>query len=137
MKQRFVAMLVVALSLTPSCRLGDGLAESLPTANGAPTSTRLPDGGYRVWPHSAPAERSRVYAFTLSTHCGLDFLVDFDGSFWDLDRMLAEGNERLGNPEDDGRMTLVKEGEAVYESWGGTKLTFRRAKGPKDVFLCS
>src|SRR2546425_8592843 len=39
-------------------------------------------GGWEFWPSSAPVQQGIAYVFDTG-HCGLDFLTDFDGSFWD------------------------------------------------------
>lgn len=46
--------------------------------------------GYRVWPISGAAEPGVAYRFDVP-HCGLEWMVDFDGSFWrPLDPNLPE-----------------------------------------------
>jgi hypothetical protein len=44
--------------------------------SGAPVS-----GGLELNPRSARAQLGVAYPFQLYTHCGVDFSVDFDGSF--------------------------------------------------------
>jgi hypothetical protein len=86
-------------------------------------------------PQSAHVERGKAYPFVLSTHCGVDYYVDFDGSFWDL----LEKNYApvplgtpgsLGNPAQRGTMTLTEDDHALFEFDGGSIL-FTRHKGPK------
>lgn len=52
------------------------------------------------------------YAFRLYTHCGPDWRTLFDGSYWDLASRVHPG---LGDPYQDGAMTLVAANEAQFD----------------------
>jgi hypothetical protein len=70
------------------------------------------------------------YSFN-SGHCGLDFLTDFDGSFWDPINPNAPGDPpAFFFNEDQGTMTLVSEDRARYTSSSGEEVSLRRHHGP-------
>lgn len=78
--------------------------------------------GLLLEPHSARARPGRAYPFRLYTHCGANFSVDFDHSFWDLtdrtwaDRPAGTGpHEGLGDPFQPGTMTLVDATHARFD----------------------
>jgi hypothetical protein len=52
------------------------------------------------------------YAFRLYTHCGADWRTFFDGSYWGLAAPVQLG---LGDPYQDGAMTLVAANEARFD----------------------
>jgi hypothetical protein len=80
-------------------------------------------------PQSAHVERGKAYPFVLSTHCGVDYYVDFDGSFWDLlEKNYAPAS--LGNPAQRGTMTLTGDDHALFEFDNGS-IIFARHLGPK------
>jgi len=74
----------------------------------AGTQTRV------LLPESPRAEPGVAYEFELMVHCGADYSVDFDGSFWDLsaqEGVTAHG----GIPSYRGRMTLVSPDQARFD----------------------
>jgi hypothetical protein len=65
-------------------------------------------------PTSPRAEPGIAYPFELMVHCGVDYSVDFDGSFWDL--AAREDVPTLGGiPSYEGRMTLVTRNRARFD----------------------
>lgn len=97
--------------------------------------------GIQLQPRSQAAERGKAYPYRLYTHCGVDYAVDFDASFWDLaDPAWAGSNGNppvgIGNPYQDGTMTLLDAGHARFDFSGGT-IHFTRHIGPKIAPLCS
>ena len=84
-------------------------------------------------PKSARVVLGKAYPFQLYTHCGFDFSVDFDGSFWD-----ATGTRpsAIGNPIQKGMMTLV---DARHARFGYDKgsINYTRHTGVKTIpYLC-
>jgi hypothetical protein len=78
--------------------------------------------GLLLQPHSPRVAPGRAYPFRLYTHCGVNFSVDFDHSFWDLtDRTWADRPDGagphagLGNPFQTGTMTLVDAMHARFD----------------------
>jgi hypothetical protein len=75
--------------------------------------------------------------FELYTHCGIDFRVDFDGSFW---QSYVVGNTpTVGNPFEKGTMTLLSAEVAVFrfESQGDeASVYFIRNDTPKPKVGC-
>jgi hypothetical protein len=130
-------VVIVAVALTAACG-GGGLGQAprpLPEPTGEARTEDLPDGQVRAWPRSATVEEGVRYRMTVYTHCGLDYLLDFDGSFWEV----ASGpayDDTLGDPDDEGIITLVGVDDAVYESSGGGEFPLRRVEGPREVWLC-
>jgi hypothetical protein len=86
-------------------------------------------------PLSLPAELGKSYPFQLYTHCGFDLAVDFDGSFWQLSN-LAEVPESLGDPSQEGTMTLIDPDHARFDFEGGS-LLFIRHLGSKYILPCA
>lgn len=89
--------------------------------------------GYRFWPRSAPVERGVIYRFQVP-HCGLDWLVDFDGSFWEGTAIVdGTGWVPAGDiPDGDvGTIELTGAPEwARYEASDGTWTLLSRIDGP-------
>lgn len=86
-------------------------------------------------PLSLQAELGKAYPFQLYTHCGADYAVDFDGSFWQLSD-LSEIPAALGDPAQDGTMTLINPDYARFDFAGGS-LLFIRHQGPKYLPPCA
>lgn len=105
----------------------------VPTPKGpAPT----PTVGILLTPMSPPAEIGHSYAFHLLTHCGVNYHVDFDQSFWEATIPVWDGSgnppPNLRNPIQDGTMTLLDADHARFDYAGGA-IPFRRLSGPKIV----
>jgi hypothetical protein len=99
-----------------------------------PLSPSQPQGTV-LSPHSAPASVGVAYPFTLLTHCGIDYFVDFDASLWDLAPTQPGGSIRpsgLGDPFQKGSMTLVDTNTAHFD-WSGGRINFIRHPGTKTV----
>lgn len=86
-------------------------------------------------PRSSPAELGKAYPYKLYTHCGVDLAVDFDGSFWQLSHPV-EVPESLGDPSQEGTMTLIDSDSARFDFAGGS-LYFIRHQGPKHIPPCA
>ena len=86
-------------------------------------------------PLSPSAELGKAYPFKLYTHCGADLAVDFDGSFWQLSNP-TEVPQSLGDPSQEGTMTLIDPDHARFDFEGGS-LWFIRHQGPKYILPCA
>jgi hypothetical protein len=97
-----------------------------PTANGY--SPQPVEDGFRFFPISGRVTPSEAYTFD-THHCGLGYLIDFDGSLWEL---LDPGAvpERLSIDQDRGAIALVDFDRAVYRASDGTEVALRRIRGP-------
>lgn len=86
---------------------------------------------------SAPVEPGVVYAFDTG-HCGLDFLTDFDGSFW-----MPINPDGTGDPSvffynrDVGAIVLADAEHAWYRSSDGRIVTLERVEGPVTTYPCA
>jgi hypothetical protein len=90
----------------------------------------LPNERLRVWPNSGQAETGVKYAYDTS-HCGLAYDLDFDGSFWEpVDPAPGDAQPDFFINPDQGSITLASEEEAVYESSDGQTVKLRRIDGP-------
>jgi hypothetical protein len=107
----------------------------LPSPSTDRRSQDLGEGRARFWPNSVRVEEGVAYQITVYTHCGLDFLLDFDGSFWKLSADPPQ-TPAWGNPEDSGVITLTGDDTALYRSSQGVEVDVTRLTGPKDVRLC-
>jgi hypothetical protein len=103
-----------------------------PTRDDYRTEFVSDERGYRFWPRSSQAEEGVAYRFEVP-HCGLDWLVDFDGSFWD-GRAIVFGNGWVPADEipdgDIGTIVLTGRNGARYESADGTWTLLSRVEGP-------
>jgi hypothetical protein len=86
------------------------------------------NGGLRFWPRSAQIEQGVVYRFVVP-HCGLDWLVDFDGSFWEPVYDMKRKPDVSVN-QDVGTIELVNPNEARYVSSKGLAIRLLRVDGP-------
>lgn len=77
-----------------------------------PTPWPMRPGDERDRPTTSDVPVGRARPFKLYTHCGIDFRVDFDASFWQSYRV---GDDlRIGNPFQGGTMTLLSDEVAVF-----------------------
>lgn len=88
-------------------------------------------------PCSAKVETGKAYRYQVP-HCGLAWVVDFDGSHWDVDKatMTEEENGRFGINSDEGTMTLRSEDVAFYRSDRGGDATLHRQTRPPSPSFC-
>ena len=91
--------------------------------------------GYRFWPRSGPAERGIVYRFAVP-HCGLDWLVDFDGSFWEPVYAMPDRKPDSAINGDIGAITLIEADRATYVSSTEEQVGLLRVAGPIVRQLC-
>jgi hypothetical protein len=91
-------------------------------------------GGLRYEPISGRVIASEAYRFDTGP-CGLGWLVDFDGSFW---QPLDAGSipSALMSSEDRGAIALTDFDAAVYRSSGGVDVTLGRISGPVITQPC-
>ena len=124
--------LIVEVSNTPSVK-----PEPSPTTDEF-DSEQLEDGRIRIWPRSQEVADEGTYRFTVP-HCGLDWMVDFDGSFWKAEHPedYGEGNRYpFFYNSDAGTFTFESSDEAVYASSMGEQVPLRRIDGPIVVHPC-
>jgi len=81
------------------------------------------EAGYRFRPRSGRVTPSTAYVFDTG-HCGLTFLADFDGSFWEPIQPAGGATPDSFIDQDEGAMALVDFDEAVYRSSDGTEVPF-------------
>ncbi len=87
--------------------------------------------GYRVWPISGAAEPGVAYRFAVP-HCGLEWMTDFDSSFWQpLDPNVVDPQvPAFFINADRGTIELVARNTAEYVSSTGRPVVLRRLDGP-------
>jgi hypothetical protein len=135
-------------STDPSTSVSPSVQSTSPAGPAAVPQAALPVPAPSPWPIPALDEgvdhpissdvavgQSRL--LRLSTHCGVDFRVDFDGSFWES----YAGNIRdATNPAQMGTMTLVSDDVSVfrYRSQGHQEASiyFVRNDTPKAEGSC-
>lgn len=144
---------VVSVRYPPFTNFSD-LGQWIVTAR-TPTGRQLASAsvtvaGIVLQAHSSRVVPRRAYSFRLYTHCGVNFSVDFDHSFWDLtdpkwsDRPDGTGPHKgLGDPFQPGMMTLVDAAHARFDFVPATfqpgtvaapsSINFTRHVGPKIV----
>lgn len=123
---------VVAALLVAAC--GAPEPQQLPEPVETWRTEELADGQVRFWPRSAPVEQGVTYHMTTYTHCGLDYLFDFDASFWVVES--GPGHGYLNDPDDEGQVRLVSENRAVYISSLDGEFNLIRIDGPREIYLC-
>jgi hypothetical protein len=100
---------------------------NLPPATAPAYDTEPVDGALRFSAISGRVTPSEAYRFETG-HCGLGYLVDFDGSFWEpLDTDAVPG--RLLINQDVGAIALVDFDGATYRASDGTEVELRRIRG--------
>lgn len=113
-----------------------------PERSPGPQPTLTTEGELVVLPRSGRVEKGVDYRYTLYTHCGLNELVDFDGSLWDYSGHGApdDGSRNpppgFHNPFDHGTMRLISDDVAEYQSEHGLLVKYRRRDGSKVVQMC-
>lgn len=119
-------------------------ATSPPTITPIPPLTATPDlqptstlfAGFTVTPRSTAIAVGQPYLFDLSTHCGVNFWVDFDGSFWEATIPVYPGYGIPATPINTavqrGTMTLLDPDTALFEYQNG-RIPFRRLYGTRIV----
>jgi hypothetical protein len=108
-----------------------GVASPTPGTR-VPGATRLPGATPTpivVQAKSARATMGKAYTFQLSTRCGIDYSVDFDGSFWDASGTRPAG---IGNPIQKGTITLIDTRHARFSYDKGT-ISYTRHIGVKTI----
>lgn len=99
---------------------------------------RSPDPRQEGAPRSESAIVLKPYRFFVG-HCGLTHIVDFDGSYWEVDAstLTEEEEGRFGINGDVGTMTLVDADIADYRSSSGGEATLRRHRGALERYPCA
>ena len=108
-----------------------------PVTNATPTETP----SYPVdTAESAPVDIGKPYRFILSTHCGIDFAIDFDESFWkpipEDRRAFRRGRLKGLRDADRGTMTLTSSNRAVYRSDNGPVIHYSRGSATRPDTPC-
>jgi hypothetical protein len=103
-----------------------GKSESAATVTAATPSTEVlpqPDS-------NTPLIVGKSYRFGVWTHCGVD-LIGLDGSYWQADPKLGDGNPPPGwdAPIQRGVIRLVTKTLATFEGPSGQRATFKRLAG--------
>ena len=119
-----VAQLGVVVVLLTTVACGTETFRAIDEPKPEPSSTgegrfeQLKDGKIRAWPTSEDIENEGTYFFTVP-HCGLDWMVDFDTSFWKAIEPDDYGNGDkypFFYNEDEGTITFTGTDTAVYEA---------------------
>jgi hypothetical protein len=145
-------MVTLATSCTgstdPSTSPGPSAESAAKTPPAALPQTALPVPEPSPWPTprldetidhpvSSDVAIGQSETLQLSTHCGVDFRVDFDGSFWES---YAGDIRPVTNPAQMGTMTLVSDEVSVFrfESQGHQEASiyFVRNDTPKAEGTC-
>jgi hypothetical protein len=94
------------------------------------------EAGYRFWPRSAPVEEGVTYRYDTG-HCGLDFMIDFDGSFWHAVNPNSGEEPILFYDQDVGTIERIDDDRARYRSSSGREVRLERIDGPIVTQLCA
>lgn len=99
----------------------------------------LPNGMLRVWPVTENVPNEGKYRFD-PPHCGLEWMTDFDGSFW---RPIKPPGYGRGDRypffynSDEGVITFVSDDAAVYQASTGEEIDLERIDGPIKLHPCA
>lgn len=110
--------------------------------------------GSEINPQSPPAVQGRAYCLEVP-HCGLNWISDFDGSFWAVARSDSDAGSHLEVNEGVGTVRLTGANEAEFTEWRhshvrgrlgaavpyyewewGDRVTLRRLDGPIVIAPC-
>lgn len=127
------ASLIVAMSADLSG------AKPQPSPTGQPQTEETGDGRIRIWPVTEDVQNEGKYLFD-APHCGLDWMLDFDASFWRVieppDYGDGENYSFLYN-SDQGTITFSDENSAIYQASTGEEVEIERLKGPIIIDPCA
>jgi streptogramin lyase len=93
----------------------------------------------KVWPVTEDVANEGKYLFT-APHCGLDWMLDFDGTFWDAIEPDDYGdgeNYSFFYNSDEGAITFTGDDTATYQASTGEKVDLVRLDGPIVVHPCA
>jgi len=113
-------------------------AKPQPRPTGEKRFEILDDGRLRVWPNTEDVQNEGKYLFD-APHCGLDWMVDFDGSFWKAIKPADYGTGEkypFFYNSDRGVITFTGDDTAVYQASTGEEIQLRRLLGPVITFPC-
>ena len=103
--------------------------QPLPDPTRADFRTAETSNGIRYWPRSAELEEGVLYRFNTG-HCGLDYLTDFDGSFWEPHHKEGTKIPDFFFNEDEGTVRVLSHDRALYHSSEGVAALLSRHEGP-------
>ena len=107
-----------------------------PTLTTAELRSERVGGRYRVWPRSENVANDGVYRFS-APHCGLEWMTDFDGSFWRIiDKSYGKDSPSFFINGDRGTLTFEDDDSVVYRASTGEEVRLRRLPGPIVIHLC-
>lgn len=113
-------------------------AEALPVPDASPWPSPIQPGDEQDHASSPDVAIGREQPFKLYTHCGIDFRVDFDESFWQA-YPYPRQRAPVGDPFQQGVMTLLTDEVAVfrYRSQGNkASIYFVRNDSPRARVGC-
>jgi hypothetical protein len=91
--------------------------------------------GWRFSPRSDRIKPGVAYRFE-TTHCGLSYLTDFDGSFWRPVPPADGQSPDFFINQDVGAIALVDFDTAIYQSSTGVEVSLRRLDGDVVTHPC-
>ena len=108
-----------------------------PTLTRAEFRSQKVGNRYRVWPRSEDVTNDGTYRFT-APHCGIEWMTDFDGSFWKIVDRKSYGKNRPSFfiNGDRGTLTFEDDISIVYRASTGKEVRLRRLPGPRVIDLC-
>lgn len=100
-------------------------------------SVQIDEYRYRIWPRSEDVPNDGAYRFS-APHCGLEWMTDFDGSFWKIvDRKsYGKNGPSFFINSDRGIVTFEGNDSIVYRASTGQEVLLRRFPGPTVIQLC-
>lgn len=138
--KRTMGFLVIALMIGGAVWVGltsSGLSQLPLSLSPAPSSQPVGNSRFKVWLNSGQAEVGVTYVYETG-HCGLTYLLDFDGSFWDAinPRAPREAPSFFIN-YDSGTIELTSNDVASYTASTGKVIRLERADGPVTIGGCA
>jgi hypothetical protein len=94
------------------------------------------EDGYRFWPRSAHVEEGVTYLYDTG-HCGLDVMLDFDGTFWHAVNANAGEEPVFFYNQDLGTIEQIGNDLARYTSSSGEEIRLERMDGPIVTHPCA
>lgn len=114
-------------------------AKPQPSPTGKQRFQQTDDGKVQVWPVTEEVEDEGTYLFT-APHCGLNWMIDFDASFWKAVKPADYGNGDnypFFYNSDEGTITFTDSESAIYQASTGEQIRLERLAGPIVIDPCA
>ena len=103
--------------------------QPMPEQTGSDFRSVETERGTKIWPRSVALIEGVQYRYNTG-HCGLGFIADFDGAFWEPHIPEGDRVRHFMIGEDEGTLVVLSHERAHYRSSDGHSVLLRRIDGP-------